>query len=115
MEPNKRLALKYCLLLLFSILCGVFQIANTVFKFENQKPTLEHYINDSGTLWPPSITFCGSNSYKHNFQSSDGSSTDTEFFQSFDKEHQIFEHWPDEDVFDNWKGKSLGILFWSIE
>ena len=53
MEPNKRLALKYCLLLLFSILCGVFQIANTVFKFENQKPSLEHYIIDSGSLEPP--------------------------------------------------------------
>ena len=108
MEPNKRLALKYCLLLLFSILCGVFQIANTVFKFENQKPTLEHYINDSGTLWPPSITFCGSNSY-------DGSWTDTEIFQSFDKEHQIFEHWPDKDVFDHWKGKSLVILIYAIK
>ena len=99
MEPNKRLALKYCLLLLFSILCGVFQITNTAFKFWNQKPTLEHYIEEHETLMPPSITVCGS----QNFNNSDSG-----YFQSFDKEDQEFEHWPDADVSDHWKGKSLG-------
>ena len=92
MEPNKRLALKYCLLLLFSILCGVFQLTNTVFKFWNQKPSLEHYIIDSGSLTPPSITFCGSNPFKN---------TSVEF----DKEGQTFHNWPTEEVKLFWAGK----------
>ena len=94
MNQNKRLVLKYCLLLVFAVLCGVLQITNTAFKFWDQKPTLEHYIVDDGTLIPPSITVCGSNPFK-----------DTSV--EYDKEEQTFHNWPIEEVETSWTGNRL--------
>ena len=62
-------------------------------------------------MMPPSITICSSNPYKQNLHNSDNSDSGSGFFESFDKEDQEFEHWPESDILTHWKGKSLEVLF----
>ena len=92
----KRLGLKYTLLIIAGALVAAYQLTDTFDQYKNQKPTLEHYMEEWDEIMPPSITICASDPYKQN---------DDVMMPEFDKEDQEFFNWPDTDVITRWKGK----------
>ena len=92
----KRLGLKYTLLIIAGALVAAYQLTDTFDKYKNQKPSLEHYMEEWDEIMPPSITICASDPYKQN---------DDYMMPEFDKEDQEFFNWPDTDVITRWKGK----------